>query len=113
MFYFLYLYISRAIDGLLHEAFNQLRTVFTGRRRYGSLLLCGQSGTSGSGCGKTSILKLIARKAMSPPYYAFVTLLDCTTLRSEYYKGQCVEPVIFRFHRKPERNLDFETRTSC
>lgn len=55
--------------------------------------MCGMSGTAGSGCGKTSILRLIARQAMTTPYHAFVSWLDCTTLRSEEH---CVHRLLFR-----------------
>lgn len=72
-----------ALDSLLDKAMAHLRTVFSGRRRCSTLLVCGKSGTAGMGCGKTSMLKLIAQEAMAEPYHAYVLLVDCTSLRSE------------------------------
>ncbi len=72
-----------AIDDIIKEAFSYLHTVLVGRKRCGTLLVCGKSGTAGSGCGKTSILKLVGRKAMKTPYHAFIKWLDCTLLRGK------------------------------
>lgn len=75
--------LPSALDPLLDQATAHLRTVFTGRKRCGTLLICGMSGSAGVGCGKTSLLKLIAQEAMASPYHAFILLVDCTSLRSK------------------------------
>ena len=42
------------------------------------------SGTAGAGCGKSSLVNLIAKEAQGPPYHAFVKIIDCTYLRSKW-----------------------------
>ena len=73
-----------AFSELLAQGTAHLHTVFMGRKRCGTLLVCGMSGSAGAGCGKTSLVNLIAREAQAPPYHAYVQFISCTYLRSEY-----------------------------
>lgn len=72
-----------AFRELLSQGSTHLRTVFSGHKRCGTLLVCGLSGSAGVGCGKTSLVNLLAREAQGPPYHACVQVVNCTYLRSQ------------------------------
>lgn len=62
------------------EGVQYLETVFS-QTGSGALLVCGVSGAGGSGCGKTSLAKLLCKAVSGHPHYANVILVNCTALR--------------------------------
>ena len=46
--------------------------------------MCGVSGSGGSGCGKSSLAKLLCKHLSAHPYYANMAFVDCTAMRGVY-----------------------------
>ncbi len=73
--------LYRALEQLYTEGVEYLETVFSQTGKGGALLVCGVSGAGGSGCGKTSLAKLLCKAVNGHPHHANVTLVNCTALR--------------------------------
>ena len=74
------LYCS-GLEELENAGLQYLDSVFSEPGRSGALLICGLASSSGSGCGKSSLAKLLCKSASRPPYCAHVSMIDCTSLR--------------------------------
>ena len=74
------LYCS-GLEELENAGLQYLDSVFSEPGRSGALLICGLASSSGSGCGKSSLAKLLCKSASRLPYCAHISMIDCTTLR--------------------------------
>ena len=76
--------LCSGLDSLYKEGVEYLRTVFSQPGKGGALLVCGMSGSGGSGCGKSSLAKLLCKHLSAHPYYSNVAFVDCTAMRGVY-----------------------------
>ena len=74
------LYCS-GLEELENAGLQYLDSVFSEPGGSGALLICGLASSSGSGCGKSSLAKLLCKSASRLPYCAHISMIDCTTLR--------------------------------
>ncbi len=82
LIYLVFLFpLYRALEQLYTEGVEYLETVFSQTGKGGALLVCGVSGAGGSGCGKTSLAKLLCKAVNGHPHHVNVTLVNCTALR--------------------------------
>ena len=76
------LYCS-GLEELESAGLQYLDSVFSEPGRSGALLICGLASSSGSGCGKSSLAKLLCKSASHLPYCAHISMIDCTSLRGK------------------------------
>ena len=76
------LYCS-GLEELENAGLQYLDSVFSEPGRSGALLICGLASSSGSGCGKSSLAKLLCKSASRLPYCAHISMIDCTSLRGK------------------------------
>lgn len=72
------------MEKLLAEGGLFIRTVFSKPGNSGCLLITGTTGPEGTGCGKTTLARLLCKRAMKRPYYAHVSMVECTTFRGGF-----------------------------
>ena len=77
-----HLYCS-GLEELESAGLQYLDSVFSEPGRSGALLICGLASSSGSGCGKSSLAKLLCKSASHLPYCAHTSIIDCTSLRGK------------------------------
>ena len=77
-----HLYCS-GLEELESAGLQYLDSVFSEPGRSGALLICGLASSSGSGCGKSSLAKLLCKSASHQPYCAHTSIIDCTSLRGK------------------------------
>ena len=85
-FFSLSLSLSSGFEELLTEGELFLKTVFSEPGSSGCLLITGTTGPEGTGCGKTTLARLLCKRAMKRPYYAHVSMVECTTFRGRSHK---------------------------
>ena len=73
--------VCSGFDKLLEEGELFLKTIFSNPRGSGCLLITGTTGPDGTGCGTTTLAKLLCKRAMGRPYCAHVSTIECTTFR--------------------------------
>ena len=73
--------LTSGFEEMLTEGELFLKTVFSKPGNSGCLLIAGTTGPEGTGCGKTTLARLLCKRAMKRPYYAHVSMVECTTFR--------------------------------
>lgn len=79
-----HLYCS-GLEELESAGLQYLDLVFSEPGRSGALLICGLASSSGSGCGKSSLAKLLCKSASHLPYCVHISMIDCTSLRGKVW----------------------------
>lgn len=81
--------VIRAMEKLFAEGRIHLMSLLSSRATEKAMLVCGTStGASGSsGCGKTSLAKLLCREAAESDHRAHVAMVQCKMLRGKILWG--------------------------